>query len=142
MLVTIVKIMLFVGFAGSTIFSAQVYDKYDEVKKTNPNMSLIDVIKMQGEEWINNTKKFARLEKTAKSEIKKIALSEVKKALKIYYLDHNKYPIRFKDLVGEYIEPDAKIIKEPSFYYFQTYKGYRIGVTLDTGEKYEITNRN
>ena len=140
MLVGLVKIMLFMSFLGGSVFSLQVYDTYDKVKATNPNVRISDIIKTQGSHWIEKVKGMAQLEKQARSGIKKIAMGEVKKAIKMYYLDHNNYPSNINELVGEYLEKDTDIIGDPSFYYRKLYNGYKVGVTLETGENYEITN--
>ncbi|MBL7058664.1 hypothetical protein ISS03_04985 [Patescibacteria group bacterium] len=140
MLVGLVKIMLFIGFLGTSVFSFQAYDRYDEAKKGNPNISLFDVIKDEGEAWVSKAKRVARLEKEAKSSIKIIAVGQVKRALKMYYLDKNKYPATISELKGEYLEEDTQIIQDPTFRYFKTYSGYKINITLDNGEKYQITD--
>ena len=123
---------------GSTIFGFQVADTYTELKKEGKEIVWSNLLKSEFTKFKEKASRVTRLDKLARGEIKKIAVSEVERALKIYYLDNKKYPLSIKELVGEYIEKDATIIQDKTFYYRKRGNGYVIGITLDNGDKHEI----
>lgn len=138
MLFKLIKLIIFVSFIGGTVFSFQTYDRYVKAKLENPDISLLEVIKQEGKSWLEFGKKTINLEKKAKGEIKKLALDEVARALKIYYLDNAQYPFTINELIPEYINKDANIVKDPTFHYYSSIQGYQMEVELEIGEKYII----
>ena len=123
---------------SSTVFGFKVADTYTELKEEGKEIIWEDLLKSEFNEMYSDIKRITKLEKQARSEIEKMAINEVKRALRMYYLDHQKYPMRIDELLKDYIEEDAEIIKNESFYYRSIGSGYTLGIILDNGEKYEI----
>lgn len=137
----LIKLIIVVSIAGGTIFSFDVYDEYSKAKTDNPDIKLLKVVKESGQKWTEKIKSAASLENTAKGEIQKIKLGQIERALKMYHAEYGKYPFSIDELKNEgYIEKNIDILEDPSFYYSSFISGFKIGLELESGEKYEINN--
>ena len=138
MIFGILKILILGSAMASTVFGLQVADTYVELKDEGKEIVWKDLLKSEFNEMYDKAVRLIRIDEYARGEIKKVALTEIERALRLYYLDYKKYPLTINELLKEYIIEDAKIIQDKSFYYRSIGVGYTIGVTLDSGEKYEV----
>ena len=119
------------------------FDGYDKVKAQDKNITFAGYVKTDIQKMQKAFLEIPKIIKEAISSKDQLTIGSINtlaEGLEIYLIDYGQYPQDINEVIGFYVK--SNVAREEDFYYKPRFNGsgYKLGITLDSGELYEINN--